>query len=301
MTNNSNPVMKWVYLFVLALVWGSSFILMKRGIEHYTPNQVAAIRMFVSMLALLPVVFNKLKEIEQKNWKYVIGTGLLGNCIPAYLFTNAETGISSSMAGMLNSLTSVFTILVGFMFFGSRFTTRQITGVFIGLLGATFLIYLSTNDEQSSAPALGLLIVLACVGYAFSVNILKHKLSHLSSITVTGGALIVAGIPSCMYLFSTDFLERMPQPGGINSLVYVLILGLMGTAFSTLIFNKLIRIASPVFASSVTYLIPFTAAVWGIYDGETFTMLYVLALAIILSGIWLINYKPKQNKNAEQH
>lgn len=285
--------MKWVYLFVLALVWGSSFILMKRGIEHYTPNQVAAIRMFVSMLALLPVVFHKLREIEQKNWKYIVGTGLLGNCIPAYLFTNAETGISSSMAGMLNSLTSVFTILVGFMFFGSRFSARQITGVFVGLLGATFLIYLSTNDEQSSKPALGLLIVLACIGYAFSVNILKYKLSHLSSITVTGGALIVAGVPSGMYLFSTDFFERLQRTGGMNSLVYVLILGLMGTAFSTVVFNKLIRIASPVFASSVTYLIPFMAAVWGIYDDETFTILYVLALAIILSGIWLINYKPK--------
>lgn len=293
MINNSNRVMKWVYLFVLAVVWGSSFILMKRGIEHYTPNQVAAIRMFVAMLALLPFVFNKLKEIGQKNWKFILGTGLLGNCIPAYLFTNAETGISSSMAGMLNSLTSVFTILVGFMFFGSKFTSRQITGVFIGLLGATFLIYLSTNDEQSAKPVLGLLIVLACVGYAFSVNILKYKLSHLSSVTVTGGALIVAGVPSGMYLFSTDFFERIPQPGGMNSLMYVLILGLMGTAFSTVIFNKLIRIATPVFASSVTYLIPFMAALWGIYDGETFTILYLLALAVILTGIWLINYKSK--------
>lgn len=292
MSENADRYLKWLYLFILSLVWGSSFILMKRGIEHYTPNQVAATRMFVSMLALIPFVMHKLKEIELNKWIFVFCTGLFGNCIPAYLFTNAETGISSSMAGMLNSLTSVFTIIVGYLFFGSRFTARQIAGVFIGLAGACFLIYLSTGDEKSTKPILGLLIVLACIGYAFSVNILKFKLSHLDSLTVTGGALITAGIPSGIYLFQTDFIHRINQPGGLNSLMYVLILGLMGTAFSTLIFNKLIRIASPVYASSVTYLIPFMAVLWGIYDSETFTFFYFLALMVILTGIYLINYKP---------
>jgi drug/metabolite transporter (DMT)-like permease len=189
----------------------------------------------------------------------------------------------------------MFTLVVGFLFFSSIFKPRQIIGVFIGLAGACLLIWLSSGDEKSLHPMFGFYVLVATVFYAFSVNILKHKVSHLSSIVVTGCALIFAGIPSGIYLFTTDFTEKLShQPGAFHALIFVLILGLMGTAFSTIIFNKLVRMASALYASSVTYLIPFVAVLWGLYDGETFNFLYLLALMIIIAGIYLINYQKKK-------
>lgn len=294
MGEKNNRIIRWFYLFILSVIWGSSFILMKRGLNTYLPSQVAAIRMMVSFLALLPFALHRFKEIKKPDWKWIAASGLLGNGIPAYLFTVSETGISSSLAGILNSLTSMFTLIVGFLFFKSVFKARQVVGVFIGLAGACFLIWISSTDEESTHPFYSLYVIAATIGYAFSVNILKNKVSHLNSITVTGGALIFAGIPSGIYLFCTDFISRTEtHPHAISSLMYILILGIMGTAISTIIFNQLIRIASAIYASSVTYLIPFMAVVWGIADEETFGLWHLLALTVIIGGIYLINTKPK--------
>lgn len=293
-----NRILKWIYLALLAVIWGSSFILMKRGIEVFTPNQVAALRMLVSLLALLPFTVSKLKTIPKEKWKYVFAAGLLGNGIPAYLFTNAETGISSSMAGMLNSLTSVFTLVVGFLFFKTQFKSRQIAGVFLGLTGAAFLIYLSSGDEKSAEPWKGVYVLIATVCYAFSVNILRNKLNMIDPILLSGAVLLAVGIPSGIYLFTTDFVPRLlHSEGATNAFIAVLILAVFGTALSTIIFNQLIRVSSALYASSVTYLIPFVAVLWGLYDAETFNMLYLFALTVIIAGIYLINYKPKEKIN----
>lgn len=292
-----NRILKWIYLALLAIIWGSSFILMKRGITVFTPNQVAALRMLVSLLALLPFLISKLKTIPKDKLKYVFWAGMLGNGIPAYLFTNAETGISSSMAGMLNSLTSVFTLVVGFVFFKTQFKLRQITGVVLGLAGAAFLIYLSSGDEKSAEPWKGVYVLIATVCYACSVNILRNKLSMINSILLSGAVLVAVGIPSGIYLFSTDFVHRLTtSDGAANAFVCVIILAVFGTALSTVLFNQLIKVSSALYASSVTYLIPFVAVLWGIYDGETFNLFYLLALTIIIAGIYLINYKPKEKK-----
>ena len=292
-----NRILKWIYLALLAIIWGSSFILMKRGITVFTPNQVAALRMLVSLLALLPFLISKLKTIPKDKLKYVFWAGMLGNGIPAYLFTNAETGISSSMAGMLNSLTSVFTLVVGFVFFKTQFKLRQITGVVLGLAGAACLIYLSSGDEKSAEPWKGVYVLIATVCYACSVNILRNKLSMINSILLSGAVLVAVGIPSGIYLFSTDFVHRLTtSDGAANAFVCVIILAVFGTALSTVLFNQLIKVSSALYASSVTYLIPFVAVLWGIYDGETFNLFYLLALTIIIAGIYLINYKPKEKK-----
>jgi drug/metabolite transporter (DMT)-like permease len=290
-----NRILKWIYLALLAAIWGSSFILMKRGITVFTPNQVAALRMLVSLLALLPFTISKLKTIPKEKLKYVFWAGMLGNGIPAYLFTNAETGISSSMAGMLNSLTSVFTLVIGFLFFKTQFKFRQIAGVALGLAGAAFLIYLSAGDAKSTEPSKGFYVLIATVFYAFAVNILRNKLNTIDTLLLSCAVLVSVGIPSGIYLFSTDFVHRLTtSPGATHAFICVLILGVMGTALSTIIFNQLIRISSALYASSVTYLIPFVAVMWGLYDGETFNLLYLFALTIIIAGIYLINFKPKE-------
>ncbi len=289
-----NRILKWIYLALLAVIWGSSFILMKRGIEVFSPNQVAALRMLVSFIVLFPFVFSKLKSIPKEKYKYVFWAGMLGNGIPAYLFTHAETGISSSMAGMLNSLTSVFTLVVGFIFFKTQFKTRQVAGVFLGLAGAAFLIYLSADDEKSAEPWKGIYVLIATICYACSVNILRNKLNTIDSILLSGAVLVAVGIPSGIYLFTTDFVQRLSTvDGAIPSFVCVIILAVFGTALSTVIFNQLIKVSSALYASSVTYLIPFVAVLWGLHDGETFNLFYLFALMVIIAGIYLINYKPK--------
>ncbi len=287
-----SKILRWIYLMLLAVMWGSSFILMKRGLENFTANQVAAFRMFVAAIVLLPFIFLQLKNIEKSRWKYILATGLLGNGIPAFLFTHAETGISGSMAGMLNSLTSVFTLMVGFLFFKTQFTSRHILGVLLGFTGAAFLIYLSAGDVQSAEPWKGVYVLLATVCYAFSVNILRNKLSGIPAITLTGAALLFAGIPSGIYLFSTDFVFRLTHlEYARQSAGYIILLAILGTVISTVIFNQLIRISSALYASSVTYLIPFVAVLWGLFDAETFNGFYLAALLIILLGIYLINHR----------
>lgn len=290
-------ILRWIYLTVLAAMWGSSFILMKRGLLYFTPNQVAALRMFISFIALFPFIATNLKHVDKKLWKYIVATGLLGNGIPAFLFTQAETGISGSMAGMLNSLTSVFTLIIGFLFFGTLFTARNVVGVILGFTGAAFLIYLSSGDVQSAEPWKGVYVLIATVCYAISVNILRNKLSGIPAVTLTGAALLIAGVPCGIFLFSTDFVSRLNNvPGAWQGVGFVFTLAIFGTVISTVLFNQLIRISSALYASSVTYLIPFVAVLWGLYDAETFNGFYLLALIIILLGIYLINVKPKQAK-----
>ncbi|QQR94983.1 MAG: EamA family transporter [Bacteroidota bacterium] len=292
-----SKVMRWVYLLVLASMWGSSFILMKRGLNSFSANQVAAIRMFISCMVMLPFIASHLKDIPKKLWLFVMATGLLGNGIPAYLFTHAETGISGSMAGMLNSLTSMFTLVVGSIFFATQFSKRHLLGVIIGFAGAASLIWLNADDAQSAEPWKGVYVLIATVCYAFSVNILRNKLASINAVTLTGAALLFAGIPSGIYLFSTDFVSRFDtEPLAWNSFFYIALLAIMSTAISTVWFNHLIRISSAIYASSVTYLIPFVAVLWGLYDNETFNMLYLLALLVILTGIYLTNYQKRVGK-----
>lgn len=289
--------LRWFYLTVLSLIWGSSFILMKRGLISFSPGQVAAMRMLISSMVLFPFIIHHLKRIPNHKWKYVAATGLLGNGIPAFLFTHAETGISSSMAGMLNSLTSAFTLIVGFLFFGTAFSKRHLGGVILGLLGASVLLWLSADDAKSAEPWKGILVLIATVCYAFSVNILRNKLADINALTLTGAALLFVGIPSGAYLFTTDFVHRFStDDAALLNAFFVFLLAFLGTAVSTVIFNHLIRISTALYASSVTYLIPFIAVLWGIYDGESFNILYLMALLIILIGIYLINYKPKKSE-----
>jgi drug/metabolite transporter (DMT)-like permease len=282
---------RWFFLAVLALIWGSSFILMKRGLECFDAGQVASLRMFVSWCAMLPLVIHRFREVKRVQFRYIVATGLLGNGLPAFLFAIAQTRIASSLAGMLNSLTPVFVVLVGLLFFKAAFKWSQIAGVIIGLLGAFALIQINSKLTVITSDAwFGLLIVLATICYAFSVSIIRHYLQEVDSVLISGFALFVAGIPCGFYLFSTDFIMRLQQGGPVwMSLMSVLALALLGTAFSMVLFNQLIKISNALYASSVTYLIPVVAMLWGLLDGELINWKHLLALMAILTGIYLIN------------
>jgi drug/metabolite transporter (DMT)-like permease len=290
---SEDKFIRWFYLALLSLIWGSSFILMKRGLVSFTPNQVAATRMLVSFVSLLPFVIFKAGQVEKKKFKYIILVGLLGNGIPAFLFTHAQTHIPSAMAGMLNSLTPVFVVIVGFLFFGSSFKISHISGVLIGLAGAVALILINSKGKiTGSENEYGILIVVATICYALSVSIMRRFLQDVDAILITGFALFATGIPSGIYLFTTDFVSRFSTyPDAWPNLICVALLGLFGTAVSTILYYKLVKISNPLYASSVTYLIPIVAMLWGIIDGEVLGLYHLLAMALILSGVYLINLR----------
>lgn len=288
-----NKSLVFFLIVILSLIWGSSFILIKRGVEAFTPLQVGSIRILISFLCLLPFIINKFRQIERSRWKYLAATGFLGNGIPAVLFPLAETHISSAVAGMANALTPVFTLIAGMLLFKMPGGRNRILGVIIGLLGAVILIFVRSEGTSTVVlPSYIWYIIAATICYAFSVNIIRNYLYDIDSVSITGFALMFTGVPMGIILFFTDFTVRFQgSPGALHAFGFVALLGILSTALSTVLFNKLIKISGALSASSVTYLIPVVSACWGIWDGEILAMAHVAGLAVILSGVYLINRK----------
>jgi drug/metabolite transporter (DMT)-like permease len=286
--------LKWIILIALSVVWGSSFILMKRGLEAFSSTQVAALRIGFAYIFLLPFLIKYYQINLKKYWKGLIGMGLFGNLIPAFLFTKAETGISSSLAGMLNALTPLFTVVVGWIAFRHRSNIFQFLGIIIGFGGALLLLYSGKAGANSGSAKFALMVVAATFCYAISVNMIRKYLSQMNSTRATVWAFMFTGPVSLIYLFSTNFFEVVnTHPHAASSLGYIAILGIVGSALSVIAFNELIKMSNPVFASTTTYLIPVTAVYWGVKDGETISWVQVAAIAVILAAIWLVNFSRK--------
>lgn len=282
----------WIILITLALTWGSSFILMKRGMEVFSSAQVASLRIFIAFLFLSPLMFWHVKKSLLKHWKGYLGMGVLGNLIPAYLFTAAETGISSSLAGALNSLTPLFTLIVGVLLFREKTGWKNVLGIIVGFAGAIGLTMVGNSDGISGELLFVFYVVLATLFYALSVNIIKHYLSGVDSLTATVWAMLFIGPLAGTYLFSTDFIDRMNTcPAAWSSLGYTAILAVFGTALSVIVFNTLIKNTTTLFASSVTYLIPVVAMGWGIVDNEAVSVWHFAWIGLILVGVYLVNSK----------
>ena len=290
---SSNRAVSIFLIILLATIWGSSFILMKKGLIVYTPYQVGAIRMFVSMLFLLPFLVGHFKKVEKSRWKYLLLAGLCGNGIPAVLFPLAETKISSALAGMINSTVPIFTLILGVLFFKMKSDKTKLTGIFLGLLGAILFVG-GGGTLESGNSNYSFFIVIACICYGISVNTIRNYLLGIDAIRNTGFALLFAGIPLGIYLFSTDFIARtMSSPDAIFSLGCVIVLGLFGTAISTILFNKLIRLTDSLTASSVTYLIPVVALLWGLLDGEKPLLIHYVGFVLIIGGVYLVTWPKK--------
>jgi|SRR6185312_3506831 len=295
----SSTFLKWFLFIILSVIWGTSFILMKRGMDVYTPAQVAAIRMTVSFLCLFPFVIGHIKSIPKAKWKYLIMAGILGNGIPAVLFTTAETKIPSAIAGVLNSLTPLFTLIVGVLFFKFKTTTGKTIGVLLGFIGAALMVLYNAKGDFEVNYYYSLLIIVACITYAIDTFILNNYLMDLNPIDIAGFALFFVGIVSGCYLFSTDFTHRLTTtPGALKSLGCAALLGAMGTALAQSLFNKMLKISAPLFSASVTYTIPFVAILWGLSDGETLGFIQIAGFVTVLAGIYLVSRK-KAAKNIE--
>jgi drug/metabolite transporter (DMT)-like permease len=288
--NMEKSIKNYLTLLFLASVWGSSFILMKKGLLVFSDVQVAALRLFIAFLSLVPFLFQALKKVSKKHIFPIVVMAFFGNGIPAFLFTKAQTQLDSSLVGILNSLVPLFTLLLGIYFFKSRPSKTNIAGVVLGLCGAVFLT-LFTMGKGVEINNYVLLVVLATVMYAISINVIKKYLQGIDALSVTALAFSIIGPLSAFYIFNTDFLVLAKTDQGIEALLYIALLAVVGTSSAVVIFNKLISRSSAIFASSVTYLIPIIAILWGVFDGENITMHHIVAVAIILSGVYLVNKK----------
>ncbi len=288
-------LISWTILLSLALVWGSSFILIKKSLLYFSAAEVGLLRIAVTFIFLLPLALIKISKIDSKHRNYLIISGIIGSLIPSFLFAFAQTGINSSLAGILNSLTPLFTLFLGLAFFKFRATWYNILGVFIGLFGAMGLIY-ATSGEAGFAFNIkySSFVIIASICYAFNVNFIKIYLKQLDALTITALTFFYVGIPSLLYvlIFSDIPAKLIHEEDALTGLGYISILAIAGTGIALIAFNKLIKISSPVFASSVTYLIPVIAIVWGIIDGEIFKPGYIVWFMLIVIGVLLVNTSP---------
>lgn len=282
--------MRWFYLGFLALIWGSSFILMKKALVSLSPFHVGALRILITAFFLLLVGYKKIFYIKKRQWFYLTLNSFLGNFFPVFLFAYAINKIDSSVASILNSFTPLNTLVFGFLIFGFSFKKRQLIGVLIGLLGTAVLILKGAEINPNQDYFYSSFILIACVGYAFNVNIIKKYLQDLDALSIATANFLILIPPTLLVLWFTNFFTEFSfSKDSWEGVMYVSILAIFGTALAKVLFNKLIQISTPIFSSSVTYLIPVVAITWGILDGEKITLIQFLAGFVILFGVYLAN------------
>ena len=282
---------QFTVLILLAFTWGSSFILMKIGLKSFNNEQAAALRIIFASLVLLPYSIKNLKYLKLKDLKSILLVGFIGSFIPAFLFMKAQTRIDSAMAGMLNSLTPVFTLLVGLLFYKMIFAWKQIIGLSLGLIGALGLITMGEQVSIGNINSYAFLIVLATVFYAISVNEVKARLTHLTGMQITALTFFFIGPVALVFLFTTNFETAFLKPDWQIHFAALALLGIVGTALALVMMNSLIRSVSPIYAASVTYVIPIFAIFWGIVDGENITLYHLLFMTVIMAGVYIISRK----------
>ncbi len=283
----SNQSLSWILFIILSVIWGSSFILMKEGLKVLDAYQVASLRMLSAGLVLLPMGIKLFSKYSIQQKKFILASGLLGSFIPAYLFCIAETRIDSAIAGFLNSLTPILTMILGGWIYKSRFTKNKWIGVTIGLAGMIMLLIPEANHGIGNI-LFSSLVLLATICYAINVNLVSAKLHNIASMHIASLAFGMLVPPSLIVLALTGFFSLpLAEYEYMYSVGASVVLGVFGTAIASILFYILLKRASPLFASMVTYGIPFVALVWGLIAGETIYALQIVGLVIILAGVWL--------------
>ncbi|HLU50564.1 MAG TPA: EamA family transporter [Flavobacteriaceae bacterium] len=290
------PSLKWLYLFVLALIWGSSFILIKKSLIGLTPLQLGALRVFVAGLFLIGFWSKHLRAIRQRHWKWVILAGFIGTFFPAFCFAYAQTQIDSAITSILNATTPIMTLIFGLLLFKISFSLRQFVGVAIGLVGCLLLIWQSAEVNPHQNYLFVIFIFLATFGYAMNVNILKSKLTDLSPTAITAGSFLAITPAALIVLLFSGFFGRndLSSPVVLQSVGALVVLAIFSSALALLLFNKLIKMTSAVFSSSVTYLIPTVAIFWGVVDGEKLSFSQLMAMCLIYFGVVLTGIQKRK-------
>ncbi len=292
---DKNRTQASLLLILLAVIWGSSFILIKKGLTAFSPGQVGSLRITITGLVFLPYVLTHLKQLKMDKFKYVMAFAFLEIGIPPYLYAIAQTQVDSSTAGILNSLVPLFTLLTGFILFGLAFNWAKLAGVLIGLSGAVLLVFARTGLEQGGLQldftnVFGLLIVLATLMYGLGTNVLKSYLSDVPGLVTVGFSFVILSVPAGAYLLTTDIFHiDYSVPKNFYAILSIVTLSLMGSGLAMYLFTVVTKKTSALFASFVTYLIPFVALLWGFLDGEPLNIMQFICMLFILSGIYIAN------------
>ena len=291
-------IKKWIYLFLLSLIWGSSYILIKKGLVGLSPLQLGSVRILMTTIILGICGWKTLRAIPRASWPWIAFTGFFGTFFPSYLFAFAETVIDSSVAAVLNGMTPLFTMILGVLVFGSSLKWGKALGVLIGFGGTLILVSNEFSIQNGSNSWYALLVVGAAFCYSINVNVIKYKLEEVSALGIALGNFISIVIPSFIILLFTGFSwEGVLQDTQIQTaLGYIFVLAFFGTAIAKVMFNELVSISSPVFSISITYLLPIVAIGWGVLDGESFSPIQWIGCAFILLGVYLVTEKKRLKK-----
>ncbi|MDN7125415.1 DMT family transporter [Pseudidiomarina sp. 1APP75-32.1] len=300
MQTETPPLKAWLLLGLLALIWGSSFLLIKKGLLGFSPDQLAAIRIASAGFVLLPFILRRFKTVRPHHWLKLICVGLVGSFIPAFLFAFAQTELPSGVTGVLNTFTPLATLIIGVLIFRQPSRLQQWVGVVIGLLGTILLITASASGELEF-NRYALLIIAATICYGLNLNLIKHHIPDLGALTITGVSLFLVAPPALTYLvLATPFVSQVAEPELWFPLSAILVLGIVGTAMALIIFNTVVKLTDTTFTSSVTYLIPIVALILGIIDGEPFFIQQGIGMAAILSGVWIANRRKRPPLNYQR-
>lgn len=285
----AESVKNYFIIILLALIWGSSFILMKKGLEVFDFLQVATLRISIAFFSLTPFLLKAINLVKKKHFFPIVIAAFFGTGIPAFLFSRAQEELDSALIGILNSIVPLFTLILAFYFFKVKLLKANIVGVIIGFFGVIFLTFKNVNQGIIFNQYV-LMVIVATICYAISINVIKSYLSALEASVIAALSFLVIGPIAALFLINTDFFYVLENnENGYKALGYIILLAIFGTSFATIIFNKLLHRTSAVFVSSVTYLIPIVAIFWGLFDGEVITINYVIGFITILSGVYLVN------------
>lgn len=286
-----NRLVATMLLALLSLIWGSSFILIKKGLQVLDSEEVGALRIVSAFVFLAIFGMNHIRKVRRHEWKYLLVIGLAGSLIPSFLFAIAQTQLDSGVVGILNALTPLFTILVSVFLYGRSQGRQAYLGVFVGFIGSTLLIVAGSGGNINEINFYAFFIVLATVFYGINLNVTKEHLSGQRAFVITSVSMLLVGPIASVYLFGmTDFVDKLQHtPGAWLSTGYIVILGVMGTAIAMIIFNQIVRLTNPLFTSSVTYIIPVVAVMWGLLDGEQLLVLHYVGMAFIILGVYVAN------------
>ncbi|MES2388965.1 MAG: DMT family transporter [Bacteroidota bacterium] len=281
----------WGLMIFLGFIWGSSFILMKKGLHVFPPLEVAMLRMFTAFLCIVAFSWNTLRKFTGRQLLLVSLSGTLSSFMPAILFCLAGVGLDSAVSGGLNAMTPFFTVMVSALIFRSPITWRHGFGLSLGLLGC--LVLALSRYKGSGMPEVNfyaLYVLLATLFYGMNINLVKHYLSDIEPAKLAVGAFSAIGIPAGLLLFfSGNFLHTLTtNPEAPYAAGMVIVLGVFGSALSLVLFNRLIQISTTLFAGSSTYLIPVFAIFWGIIDGEHITAIQFAGICTVLAGVMFV-------------
>lgn len=284
--------LSWFFLILLSLMWGSSFILIKHALADFTPMEIGPMRIFLGSLVVFPWAIPFLRQTTGREWAFLAFSGLCGNLLPSLLFSTAGAHLASGISGSLNALTPMFTMLISAFLFRQSVGWAKLVGVLTGFLGAILLVSQGSGFQWEGLNAWALLIVLATLCYGININHVKYNLAGLDPLKISALSLMAVGFPAGLVaMLTTDVVPKALSPQHWEAFSFILILGISSTALATILFNRLVKLASPVFASSTTYIIPVVAVGWGLVDGESLTWFHLAGLALVVVGVLLVNRK----------